>query len=184
MSKRVLGLVSPWVRWPWPLASPPRNFAARTRRRVRAMAFTPALTPSLVVSRRKVWPGVTGQRRHLRIGAGVIGADHTDLNAGFRPGALSDLDVLGSQTKHRRECHSRVSPVADHGLRPARLARRAVSKEPQTLLISQYGSAGFLAVQRSAAFPVATGWETAGSSSWPPKVARPSSAEGRVCGPE
>ena len=33
--------------------------------------FHPALTPSLVVSRRKAWFCVTGLRHRLRIGAGV-----------------------------------------------------------------------------------------------------------------
>jgi hypothetical protein len=65
----------PSARWPcrWPPLSLLRNFAARTRRPVRAMAFTPAPTPLLVVSRRKASRGVTGQRRQLRIGVGVTG---------------------------------------------------------------------------------------------------------------
>ena len=46
----------------------PRNSAARTRRRVRGTVSTPALTPSLIVSRRRAWPAVTGPRRHPRIG--------------------------------------------------------------------------------------------------------------------
>jgi len=36
-----------------PMCFPPRNSAAKTRRRVQVMVFSPALTPLLVVSRRK-----------------------------------------------------------------------------------------------------------------------------------
>jgi hypothetical protein len=49
--------------------------------------FTPALTPSLVVSRRKAWRGVIGLRRHRRIGGGVPGGagpgGRTGLSGGF-----------------------------------------------------------------------------------------------------
>jgi hypothetical protein len=57
---------------------PPRNSAARMRRHVRAMVFTPALMPSLVVFRRRAWPGGTGPRSLLRIGVGVTGAGGGD----------------------------------------------------------------------------------------------------------
>ena len=49
----------------------PEELRSETRR-VRVMAFTPAPTPSLVVSRRKAWHAVTGPR-HLRIGVGARG---------------------------------------------------------------------------------------------------------------
>ena len=44
--------------------------------------YREALTPSLVASRRKAWPGVTGLRRRLRIGVGVPGG----AGAGGRTG--------------------------------------------------------------------------------------------------
>jgi len=95
----------------------PRNFAARTRRRVRVLVSTPALTPSLIVSRRKAWPGVIGLRRHLRIGVGAPGGARASGSTGrsgrLSPGALSQQDVLGGDPQHGGECHTRISPVSD-----------------------------------------------------------------------
>jgi hypothetical protein len=68
--------------------------------------FTPAPTPLLAVSRRKAWHAVIRFRRHLRIGAGVIGAgpgDRTGLSETLGPGALSHLYILGGYPQHDRE---------------------------------------------------------------------------------
>ena len=67
-----------WIVYAVALAScvSPEELRSETRR-VRVMAFTPAPTPSLVVSRRKVWHAVTGQR-HLRMGLGLGGRIGSD----------------------------------------------------------------------------------------------------------
>jgi len=75
--------------------------------------FTPAPTPLLAVSRRKAWHAVIRFRRHLRIGAGVIGAgpgDRTGLSERLGPGALSHLNVLGGHPQQGRECHPWINP--------------------------------------------------------------------------
>jgi hypothetical protein len=66
------------------LRFPLGNSAARTRQRVRVLVFTPALTPSLVVSRRKAWRGVIGLCRLPRIGVGVPGGAGPGSRIGLR----------------------------------------------------------------------------------------------------
>jgi len=61
---------SAYLRWPSPRVSPPRNCARKRRRPAPGTASTAAPTPSLVVSRRKAWRGVTGICRLPRIGVG------------------------------------------------------------------------------------------------------------------
>src|SRR5262245_60885936 len=50
MPRRVLAFAWAVTHWPWRLVFPRKNSAARTRRRVPAMVFAPALTPSLPAS--------------------------------------------------------------------------------------------------------------------------------------
>jgi hypothetical protein len=113
--------------WPWPLASPPRNSAGRTRRPVRAMAFTPAPTPLLVASRRKAWRGVTGQRRHPRIGVGVTGGARAGGRIGLRgrfwPGDREEADRARAA---RRRGLKPVGSKDDHPSEPSRGARNGL----------------------------------------------------------
>ena len=108
----------PSRRWP--------SSAARTRRRVQAMASTPVLTPLLLASSGRVWHAGTWVRRHLPIGAGVTGGaragDRTGHSGSCWPAALPDPECDRQRPRHGRECHSRIHPEAHQpfGRRPSK----------------------------------------------------------------
>ena len=84
------------------LCLPPRNCAAKTRRRAAGMAFTPALTRLLPASRWRAWHTGTWVRRRLSgVGAtgGVRAGGRTGRREGFGPRGLSDLNLLGGQAE-------------------------------------------------------------------------------------